>query len=355
MSKFERLGWLMPGGYRRSFERMLIYAGDDRTAERVLGKSMFLGMVLSLLTVIGLVLLQPLLLRNENVILTIIDDPSIDNLFSIINSEENVVPFWGSVATGVAMFFFFQAFVYMRTYFRMLKRASEIDKYVPDMLQLLAANIRAGMTPFQALRFSAKDEFGDLKKEVERAISKTLGTGSFSDALLGIRERVNSKTLERSIQLFVTSMRSGARMAKILEESANDLTETRGLKRELVTNTKMYTMFIFFTVLLGTPTLLTISIRFLKMITEIQTKSAVSSNVGFGMSFLVGNISITPEFLFYIAIVMLIATSFSAGCLIGVINEGKIKYGLKYVPIIAILSLLFFILSGYGIEMSGLF
>jgi len=332
---FERFGLMVPGRYRRHMERMLVYAGDHRPAEHVLGVSVFLGIV-------GFFSAS---------VMTAFFFPQ-----SFPPVREDVVPLWSPFSLiGIAVFILIQLAFYMLIYFKMVKRTEQIEKYLPDFLQLLAANIRAGMTPFQALKFSAKDEFGDLNKEVERASTKGLGTGSFSDALMQIKESVNSKALTRSIQLFVSSMKSGARMAKILEESAKDLAETRSLKHELVTNTKMYTMFIFFTVLVGTPFLLNISIRLLGMISSMREKSVSSGGEGFGMSFLAGQIDITPDFLFNIAIAMLFVTALSAGSLMGVIKEGKIKYGFKYVPIIAFLSIVIFFAAGYGIGMLGLF
>ena len=49
-----------------------------------------------------------------------------------------------------------------------------------------------------------------------------------------------------------------------------------------------------------------------------------------------------------ISIVMLILTSLLASNLLGVIQEGKAKYGLKYAPVIVILCLIvFFILRKF--------
>ena len=258
------------------------------------------------------------------------------------------------VIIGAVIFILIQLAVYMLVYFRMVRRTERVERYLPDVLQLVAANVRAGMTPFQALKFAARDEFGDIKDEIEYATTKALGTGSFSVALRRMRERIKSKILERVIQLFVSSMKSGAHLAKVLEDIAQDISETRSLKRELVTNTKTYSMFILFTVLLGTPFMLSISNKFLGIISEMQAKSA-GKGTGFGMGFLMGEIQITPEFIGLISITMSLVTSLSAGILMGVIKEGSMKYGLKYFPILAVLTQLALLGSQYFLEISGLF
>lgn len=316
---FKVFSWFLPGRYKRHLRQLMVYAGKEWDSDEYLG-------------VVNLVSLAILLIGLE---------------YSFIRGDTFIM------VLSPILFFFIHITMYFFIYFKMLGRTDKIEKYLPDALQLIAANVRSGMTPFQALRFSARKEFGDLKDEIEYATAKGLGTENFSEALLRIRERINSRVLERAIQLFVSSMKSGAHMAKILEEAARDISENRSLKNELSTNTKTYTLFILFIVMMGTPFLLVISIRFLEMITAIQAKS--TGAVGFGMSFLMGEVAITPEFLFIISMVMLIVTSLSAGIMVGVIRDGKIKYGFKYFPFLAIATIAIFFTSKFLIEFLGLF
>ena len=93
--------------------------------------------------------------------------------------------------------------------------------------------------------------------------------------------------------------------------------------------------------------LLAISVQFLDFISNLQANtSTVTASAE--LSFLSGEIVISPEFMMVISIVMLILTSILASNLLGVIQEGKVKYGLKYAPIIIILCLtVFFILRRF--------
>ncbi len=308
---------LMPGKYRAALEKMMLYAGKEGGEIRNIA-------VTNMLAVLSFAILFS---------------------FSLLAGE---LMYAGLSLLIIPMT---HVLLYFMLYFRMSARTSRVEHYLPDMLQLVSANVRSGMTPFQALKFAARNEFADLKKEIDYATAKALGTESFSEALLSMTRRVNSKSLDRVVQLFVSSMKSGANLAKIMSEAAVDLAETRSLKHELSTNTKAYVMFILFIIVAGAPFLLVISMKFLEMITSIQ----VGSSVGYGMGFLVGQVDITQGFLFNMSLVMLIVTSFSASALMGVIQDGDIKKGLKYFPVIAVLTIAMLFGAGYGIEMMGLF
>lgn len=248
---------------------------------------------------------------------------------------------------GAAILFFLVELVsYMIMYLKMVDRTKRVEKVLPDALQLIAADLRSGMTPFQALRLSARKEFGPLSEEIRYATSRALGTESFSETLMRISGRIKSDLLDRSIRLFVTSMKSGGRVAQLLEELSRDIAERNSLKRDLATSTKTYIMFILFTIIFGTPLLFAISIRFIEVLSGIQAKAGITT-AGFGMSFLAGQISITPEYLTKIAVVSLVVTALLASMLISIISEGNPKYGLKYSPFIMGGSLLMFVISRY--------
>ncbi|MEE9525829.1 MAG: type II secretion system F family protein, partial [Candidatus Woesearchaeota archaeon] len=203
--------------------------------------------------------------------------------------------------------------------------------------------------PFQAMKLAARDEFGPLKEEIEYATTKALGTESFSEALLSMAKRIKSPILDRAMKLFSASMKSGGHLAQLLEDLANDIAETRALKKELITNTKMYSMLIMFMVVIGAPLLLAVSIHFIKIISGMQATTG-AAEAGFGMAALIGTISLTPGFLTKLSVVILFITSLLASMLMGVIAEGKEKYGLKYAPLVITGSLIVFVISQYIIS-----
>ena len=294
------LSKVYPKKYTEHFKQHIIFAGERRPAEFWLGSSILYSTLLFLAVIITNLFLG---LSIPYII-----------LFLIIAV---IIPPIG---------------VYLVIYFKEEARTEKIEKALPDALQLIASNIRSGMTPFHALRLASRGEFGPLKDEIDYVTTKAFGAESLSAALVGISQRVRSHFLDRAMKLFASALRSGGRVAKLLEETAQDIAETRSLKKEMVTTTKTYTMFILFTVTFGTPALLAISVHFLEVISNVQANIGV--DVGFGMGGLMSPIMITASFLFKAAIVILLLTTIFASMLIGTIKEGKPKSGLKYAPLL---------------------
>lgn len=303
---------LFPRKYRNHLKKQFIYAGLKTEADLWLGS-------LNLVTILFFIII-------------IILPWSIFNYFQIIYL---IIAFF--------LFFLIHLASYLLVYFKVEDRTKRIEEALPDFLQLISSNLKAGMTPFQALKHSSREEFGPLKEEISYATSRALGTGSFIEVLLTITKRVKSELFERSMKLFTTAMKSGGHLAVLLEELSRDMAETRSLKKELVTNTKTYSAFIMFTIVFGTPLLLSIGVRFVEMITEIQAK--VPEGVGFGVGFLVGEIAITAPFLTKVSVALLIITSLLASMLMGVIREGKAKTGFRRFPFIAIACIVIFIIT----------
>lgn len=218
-------------------------------------------------------------------------------------------------------------------YFVMDKRTEQIEEVLPDVLQVISANLHAGVTPYHAVRAAAVPQFGPLGKELERAVNSVTGRTSFEDILVKVADRVNSAALQRSIKLFASSMKSGGDLAELLENLAADITERRSLKNDLITNTRQNSMFIMFTIVVGAPLLLAISIYFVDVVTNLQNTSPDSGGGGFGLG-LGGEISITSSFLIKESYVMLGVTAILASLFMGSMIHGDPKKGLKMSPIV---------------------
>ncbi|MFH1447620.1 MAG: type II secretion system F family protein [Candidatus Micrarchaeota archaeon] len=231
--------------------------------------------------------------------------------------------------------------VYTLLYFQMEDRRILSERILPDLLQLTASNIRAGITPMVALRMATRPEFGPLHNEIIYITNKSLGSESFIDTLSEISKRIRSKVLARTILLFASSLRSGGSISKVLETSAEDIRENQELRRDLIAGTNMYVVFILFTVIIAMPALLTISIKFIDMVSEIQTsESFLSKQIGVGMS-----APVSPDFIFMTSICTLVITSVLASLMIGVIHHGRELNGLRYAPLILANSIIFFYLA----------
>lgn len=244
-----------------------------------------------------------------------------------------------TLSIGLAVVFFYAAafIMYLHLYYIIHDRAKRVEDVLPDFLLMVAANLRAGMTPFAAFQSSARPEFGPLEKEIRIISARAMGSESFVDALGVLSTRIDSPTLQRTISFFENGLKSGGKLAQLLETSASEIREIEELRREIVLTTKTYSIFLVFILVMGLPLLLAISTEFLTTFSKIQANlsSADLQNVS---NFIVPKLSIDVGFITNMSVVIIIGTSVLVSILIGVIGEGKMLYGLKYVIPLAIAS-----------------
>lgn len=237
-----------------------------------------------------------------------------------------------TLSIGLAILFFFgSAFImYLHLYYIIHDRAKRVEDVLPDFLLMVAANLRAGLTPFAAFQASARPEFGPLEREIRTISARAMGSESFVDALGELSRRINSPVLQRTISFFENGLRSGGKLAQLLETSASEIREIEELRREIVLTTKTYSIFLVFILVMGLPLLLAISTEFLGTFSKIQ-KNLSTDDLKNVTSFIVPKLSIDVEFITQMSAVIIIGTSALVSVLIGVISEGKLLFGLKYV------------------------
>ncbi|MCX6803037.1 MAG: type II secretion system F family protein, partial [Candidatus Diapherotrites archaeon] len=231
-------------------------------------------------------------------------------------------------------------------------RKKMVESILPDFLFLVGNNLKSGMAPFYAFRSAVRPEFGPLSEEIKIATQKSLGVESFSEALKQIGERIDSKVLSDTTKFFAQALRSGGHLAQLIETTASDIKQTNRLKNELVTSTKMYTMFILFVVIVASPMLLSVSVEFLHILGGISAQTAgISGGMDSkaiqeqsGMGLTAGAVSITPEFMQTLGYFIIFVNSLLASVFIGTLGGGKIRDGLKYAPLMIIAGLVLFVI-----------
>lgn len=313
---YTSLGRMYPKAYQKSIQRLLDYSGSSMGGAAWLGRALLANLVV--LLVLDLLWFARVVPRFDILLLLVL------NILATV---------------------LIQVFAYIAPYYSAERRAKVVENVLPSFYQLIASYMRSGMTPYQALKSASKKEFGVLKEELDIATSRALGTQSFSDALLQMTTRIKSDNLKRSTELMVRGMDSGGSLARLLEESAANLIENKSLRREIIATSRTYTLMVVFAVLIGAPLLLSISTRFNERIIDL------TSQIGEGVAnieeaqlsiFAGGGKIIDPSFLYMISILTVAITSLISSVLVGIIMEGKEKYGLKYAIIFVPVSLLFF-------------
>lgn len=306
---------------KRAIREKLAYAGVSQEAEIWLGQVLLLG---KLMGIAGF--LAAWVIFREQFVLTLF-----------------------AYAILAFLLVIFSAYVHLNVQIEDRKR--RLEAVLPDAMQVIAANIRAGMTPVVALRAAARPEFGPIQEDIKFATTKSLGTDSFTGALSEMAAKTNSELFSRVLALFTASLKSGGHLAKLLENTAEDIRQTQELNRELATNTRLYAIFILFTVVIGTPLLLAVSIQFSTMVTGLQERTTTGGIASEISSIPLISVPMSVEFLFNSAIIILLITSLLASALLGVINQGSYSTGLKYSPFIAGAAILvFFLIKDFGLK-----
>jgi archaellum biogenesis protein FlaJ (TadC family) len=253
-----------------------------------------------------------------------------------------------SLIAALSLFLVFEGFMHGILILVADSRANFADEILPDVLSLFSSNIRSGLTPDKALMLTARPEFGPLEEEIKRAAKKTLSGESIEDAIKIMPERINSKTLERTVMLLSEGMSKGGSLQNLLDSLANDIRESRLIKKEISAQVMIYAIFIFFAVGIGAPILLATSNHL------IETMSTISSGINIDkvavptqIPIKIQKIQIDKTFLLRYSLASIIVTSIFGGMLIGLIKDGSERAGLKYIPILLLLSIGIFFLSKF--------
>jgi len=232
-------------------------------------------------------------------------------------------------------------------------RAVKIEEVLPDALQTISANVRAGMTTENAIWMGARPEFGPLEDEIKIVSSKCFGGKPISQALLEMSEGVKSSTLERAVKLLVGGIEMGGEIAPLLDEVARDIRSTSTLKKEVLNATLMYTIFIIFSSVLAAPVLYASSLYYSEMSLSIMSnRVSIPENMplstgGFS-AFMKGGgkgTTISPDQISMFAIACIALTTICGAFILAQIRYGRITKGLKLVPIFLICALTIFFVA----------
>jgi pilus assembly protein TadC len=212
------------------------------------------------------------------------------------------------------------------------KRRQKLEEVLPDFLQLVSSNIRAGMTTEQALWFAVRPRFGVLAKEIEEVAKRTFTGEPLESALHHFVSKYESKVLERSMNLLIEGIRAGGEIGELLNKIAGNIQETNILKKEMAANVTTYVIFITFATVIAAPFLFGMACQLIMVIQEVFSRINIAPGTvsGFPITISEGVISIADFRNF--AVVSLLITSLFSGMIVSVIKKGDIKGGIKYIP-----------------------
>ena len=256
-----------------------------------------------------------------------------------------------------ASFIIIEVVVYTLLVLSIGKKAKFIEMVLPDALQLMASNLRAGLTTDRALLLSARPEFGPLRDELNKA-GKEIATGKeIGAALLEMSKRVKSDILDRTVSLICSGLRSGGELASLLEQNAADLRNQDLVDKKIRSSVQMYVIFIFAALGIGAPVLFALSSILVDVISANLNAIFIPPEVGAHIPISISGIQVSSSFIVQYTLLSLVTSVVLGSLVLGLISRGREQDGIRYILILLVLSLSVYFLTRYVLHMlfGGLF
>lgn len=246
---------------------------------------------------------------------------------------------------SLAVFVFLNLFFYFRTSLKASTRIRKMEGVFPDVISLTASNLRSGTTIEKAFLLSARPEFDPLDVEILK-VGKDISTGKDVVSSLKIMgTKINSEKISKVVELIISGLRAGGNIADLLEQTSRNMKEKEVIERKIASTTLMYVIFIFFAVAVGAPVLFGLSSVLVEIVINLAQRVPDLSNTQMDLPFTFSSISISLNFVIYFALAFIILTDFISCFVIGLVNKGEGKTGLKFfIPILVISLALFFVI-----------
>lgn len=307
---YKALTQLFPGPIRKKFRNLIIHSDIRLEADRLLSFILFFGLGLA----VTLALYFYLLFRASFLMVFIIS----------------------FIVLEVASFFWIIS--------RADKKAKIIENYLPDALLLMSSNLKSGLTTDKALLLSARPDFGPLQKEIELVSNDLLAGKELPRALSRLSSRIRSEKLEKTVSLIISGIRSGGKLATLLEQSAKNLRTQDFITKKVQANVLMYVIFIFIAVGIGAPFLFGLSSFLIEIITQNLARIQIPEVAGLTMPLKISQVAVSTDFVVTFAIISLSTTAILGSLILGLVSKGEEKQGIKTIPFLLGLALAIFFL-----------
>jgi tight adherence protein C len=110
---------------------------------------------------------------------------------------------------------------------RAARRALEIERAVPDLIDQIVVSLEAGIGFSAALQNSANRLGGALGEEMRLALQEQRMGASLSESLQQLRERVDSVNLQSFVRAVVQGERLGVSIGQVMRDLATDMRKRR--------------------------------------------------------------------------------------------------------------------------------
>jgi len=116
------------------------------------------------------------------------------------------------------------------------KRKTAIQRALPDLLDMLATTVQAGLAFNAALGYAQEVATGPLGEEIKAVLSEIRLGRSRADALRSMSKRVHQEQLSTTVTAIVQAERLGSNLANVLEELSEETRSRRMNRAEEIAN-----------------------------------------------------------------------------------------------------------------------
>jgi tight adherence protein C len=115
-------------------------------------------------------------------------------------------------------------------------RKRAIQRALPDLLDMLASTVQAGLAFNAALNYAQEVAVGPLGEEVKAVLSEIRLGRSRADALKSMASRIRQEQVSTAVTAIVQAERLGSNLAQVLEELADETRNRRIIRAEEIAN-----------------------------------------------------------------------------------------------------------------------
>jgi tight adherence protein C len=112
------------------------------------------------------------------------------------------------------------------------KRKVQLQRGLPDFLDMLAATVQAGLAFNGALGYAADVTTGALREEIDAVLSEIRLGRSRADALRSMAMRVRQSDISSTVTAIVQAERLGSNLGSVLNELAEEARNKRMMLAE---------------------------------------------------------------------------------------------------------------------------
>ncbi len=205
-----------------------------------------------------------------------------------------------------------------------VRKIQKIDAIFPDFVRDLAESRRAGMTFTKAILFASKGEYGILTPEIKKISQQVSWGGSVTEALQSFAQRVNTKSIRRTITLIIEASNSGGNVADVLDVAAKDAREIKMLEAERRTNMASYVVVIYVGMFVFLAIVLILCTSFIPAMVGGEGSQGMQGVMGGGSTTSQQEISS----MFYLACLV---QAFGSALVAGVFEDGRYTSSVKHI------------------------